>query len=108
MLCKYCKYTHLITTANTDHWYWQMVKLLKQKRFLWISYPDLPVHSDQQSQGKGKGKKKKKERKQTNKHTNQTTKERKPGEGLRSTPLSFSKYSKYDQVHPEDYVFMLS
>lgn len=29
-----------------------MVKLLKQKQFLWISYPDLPVHSEQLPRGK--------------------------------------------------------
>lgn len=52
VLCKHSKDTQLITITNTEHWYWQMVKLLKQKQFPWISYPDLPVHSEQLPWGK--------------------------------------------------------
>lgn len=102
VLYKYSKYTQLITITNTGHWYWQMVKLLKQKQFLWIFYPDLPVCSEQlpwgkESEGKKKTKRKKKSQHPTdqNKQTSRKCKNAKPTkEGLKSSPLSVCKYCR--------------
>lgn len=76
VLHKYSKYTELITITNTGHGYWQMVKLLKQKQFLWISYPDLPAHSEQLSWGKERegGKKRKNPKNQLTNQPSKTNK----------------------------------
>lgn len=120
VLCKYSEDTQLITITNTEHWYWQMVKLLETVSVDFLSWFTCSFWAVPLGQGKIRKKQTKKTPQQqtknqtetqnhpkTNKQTNKTTKnppknrtkkktkkKKQPPtkEDLKSSPLSVYKY----------------